>query len=36
MQSLAVTADAKSRMQTSFLFGLGSGTVLTCRTSGGP
>src|ERR1700694_3489661 len=36
MQSLAVTAVATSRMQTSLSRGRGSGTVLIWSTSGGP
>src|SRR5437867_4211905 len=36
MQSLAVTAVAKSRMQTSLLRGIGSGTLLIWSTSGRP
>src|SRR2546425_12197529 len=36
MQSLAVTAVAKSRMHTSLSLGRGSGTVLIWSTSGGP
>src|SRR5438270_493499 len=36
MQSLAVTAVATRRMQTSLFRGRGSGTVLTWSTSGGP
>src|SRR6266480_7053222 len=36
MQSLAVTAVANWRTQTSLLRGRGSGTSLICSTSGGP
>src|SRR5205814_3326674 len=36
MQSLAVTAVANCRTQTSLFPGRGSGTSLICSTSGGP